>query len=87
MTLRSRIEKLESAQTTIRVRHWLWDSVPDRIEVDGTTFDRLPGESDDGMLARISRLYPQVEFKVFSWCTPQPLEFGSKSVQRQISYE
>jgi hypothetical protein len=67
MTLRSRIEKLESAQTTTRVRHWLWDSVPDRIEVDGGVFNRQPGESDDGIIARISRQYPQAEIVVFKW--------------------
>jgi hypothetical protein len=65
MSLQSRLEKLETVQNTIRVRHWFWDSVPDRIEVDGTTFDRLPGESDDGMVARCSRECPQVEIVVF----------------------
>jgi hypothetical protein len=72
MSLLSRLEKLESVQTTIRDRQWFWDSVPDRIEVDGTTFDRLPGESDDGMVARCSRECPQVEIVVFKWLSPEP---------------
>jgi len=67
MSLQSRLEKLEAAQHAVRVRHWFWDSVPDRIEVDGTTFDRLPGESDDEMVARCSRKCPQVEIVVFKW--------------------
>jgi predicted DNA-binding ribbon-helix-helix protein len=67
MSLQSRLQKLESVRTTIRVRHWFWDSMPDRIEVDGTTFDRLPGESDDGMRAWISRRSPQAEIVAFRW--------------------
>ena len=61
----SRLEKLESVQTAICVRHWFWDSVPDRIEVDGTAFDRKPGESDNAMVARISQECPQVEIVGF----------------------
>ena len=67
MSLQTRLEKLENAQTTIRVRHWFWDSVPDRIEIDGTTFDRLPGEPDDGMVERCSRECLHVEIVVFNW--------------------
>ena len=72
MTLRSRIEKLEaSAREVVRARLWYWQgAVPDRIDIDGTTFDRLPGESDDVLVDRISRKCPQVEITIFRWIDP-----------------
>jgi hypothetical protein len=72
MTLRSRIEKLEaSAREVVRVQHWFWQgSIPDRIDIDGTTFDRLPGETDDALVDRISQECPQFEITVFRWLSP-----------------
>jgi hypothetical protein len=68
MSLQSRLEKLEAAQHAVRVRHWFWQgSIPDQIEVDGTTFDRLPGELDVALVDRISQECPQVEITIFRW--------------------
>jgi|LakMenEpi03Aug12_release.lakeMendotaPanAssembly.Ray.scaffolds.fasta_scaffold238047_3 hypothetical protein len=75
MSLLSRLEKLESVHTTICVRHWFWlGSIPDRLDVSGTTFDRLPGEPDDVLVDRISREFPQAEITIFRWLDP-----GSKN--------
>ena len=68
MSLQSRLEKLEAAQHAVRVRHWFWQgSIPDRLEVGGTTFDRLPGEPDVELIDRISRECPQAEIRIFCW--------------------
>jgi len=68
MSLQSRLEKLEAAQHAIRVRHWFWQgSIPDRLEVGGTTFDRRAGETDDALVDRISRECPDVEITIFRW--------------------
>jgi len=68
MSLQSRLEKLEAAQHAVRVRHWFWQgSIPDRLEVGGTTFDRLLGESDVALVDRISRECPQVAITIFRW--------------------
>jgi hypothetical protein len=76
MSLRSRIEKLEaSVRDATRVQKWYWrGAVPDRIDIDGTTFDRLPGETDDVLVDRISQECPQVEITIFRWLDP-----GSKN--------
>lgn len=71
MSLLSRLDKLEAAQHAVRVRHWFWQgSIPDRLEVGGTTFDRLPGEPDDVLIHRISRACPLFEITVFQWLSP-----------------
>jgi len=72
MTLRSRIEKLEaSAQDVTRVQKWYWNSMPDRLELSGEVLDRLPGETDEAMIDRVSRLHPQVEFTIFRWVSQE----------------
>jgi hypothetical protein len=71
--LRSRIEKLEaSARDVVRVQRLFWrGAVPDRIDIDGTTFDRLPGEPDVELINRISRERPDVEVTIFCWLSPE----------------
>ena len=72
MTLRSRIERLEaSAQDVTRVQVWFWGFVPNRIEVAGTVFDRLPAESDTELIDRVSHEWPEIEITVFRWMDAQ----------------
>lgn len=55
MTLRSRIERLESnAQTESQVTHLSWelDGPADHLTVMGATFTRRADESDGELLAR-----------------------------------
>lgn len=72
MSLQSRLEKLESVQTTIRDRQWFWQgAVPDQLEVGARVIDRLPGEPDNALLDRVSQMDPQVEFTIFRWLDPE----------------
>ena len=67
MNIASRLAKLEGSQPAVRTRNWFWDSLPDRLEIDGKAFDRLPGETDDALAQRVMQLHPQVEFRIFGW--------------------
>ena len=68
MSLLTRLEKLESVQTTIRDRQWFWHgAVPAQLEVGGEVINRLPGEPDDALLNRVSQMHPQVELRIFGW--------------------
>ncbi len=67
MSMASRLAKLEGSQPALRTRNWFWDSLPDRLEIDGKAFDRVPGETDDALADRVSQLHPQVEITIFGW--------------------
>ncbi len=67
MNMASRLAKLEGSQPAIRTRKWFWDSMPDRVEIDGAAVDRLPGETDNALADRVMQLHPQVELRIFGW--------------------
>lgn len=67
MNLLARLAKLEGSQPAVRTRKWFWDSLPDRLEVGGKAFDRVPGETDDALLDRVTQQLPQAEIAIFGW--------------------
>ncbi|MCX7202448.1 MAG: hypothetical protein NTV17_09275 [Burkholderiales bacterium] len=67
MSMASRLAKLEGSQPAVRTRKWFWDSLPDRLEIDGAAFDRLSGETDDASLDRVTQELPQAEITIFGW--------------------
>jgi hypothetical protein len=72
MNMASRLAKLEGSQPAVRTRKWFWDSMPDRLDVDDKTFDRMPGETDEALAGRVTQLLPQVEITIFGWLGEQP---------------